>query len=101
MGAKTDVLTILRAATYESERGDHDFCLSRSHYTDTDLTSRERVAAVNDCIDNVTNCNNRVQAKNCSYFFLFIFPLILFLFSFLFLSSSHFSYSSSFSFSSV
>ena len=25
--------------------GDHDFCLSRSHYTDTDPTSRERAAA--------------------------------------------------------
>ena len=24
--------------------GDHDFCLSRSHYTDTDPTSRERAA---------------------------------------------------------
>ena len=35
-------LTILRAATHETELGDHDFCLSRSHYTDTDPTSRER-----------------------------------------------------------
>ena len=33
-------LTILRAATYETERGHHDFCLSRSHYTDIDPTSR-------------------------------------------------------------
>ena len=32
-------LTILRAATHETELGDHDFCLSRSHYTDTDPTS--------------------------------------------------------------
>ena len=31
-------LTILRAATHETELGDHDFCLSRSHYTDTDPT---------------------------------------------------------------
>ena len=37
-------LTILRAATHETELGDHDFCLSRSHYTDTDPTSRERAA---------------------------------------------------------
>ena len=37
-------LTILRAATHEIELGDHDFCLSRSHYTDTDPTSRERAA---------------------------------------------------------
>ena len=37
-------LTILRAATHETERGDHDFCLSRSHYTDNDPTSRERAA---------------------------------------------------------
>ena len=35
-------LTILRAATHETELGDHDFCLSRSHYTDTDPTSGER-----------------------------------------------------------
>ena len=27
-------LTILRAATHETELGDNDFCLSRSHYTD-------------------------------------------------------------------
>ena len=27
----------------ETERGNHDFFLSRSHYTDTDSTSRERV----------------------------------------------------------
>ena len=37
-------MTILRAVTHEEERGDHDFCLSRSYYTDTDPTSRERVA---------------------------------------------------------
>ena len=43
-GAKTGRLTILRAATHETELGDHDFYLSRSHYTDTDPTSRERAA---------------------------------------------------------
>ena len=43
-GPKTERLTILRAATHETKLGDHDFCLSRSHYTDTDPTSRERVA---------------------------------------------------------
>ena len=32
-------LTILRAATHETELGDHGFCFSRSHYTDTDPTS--------------------------------------------------------------
>ena len=37
-------LTILRAATHETELGDHDFCLSRSHYTDTDPTCREQAA---------------------------------------------------------
>ena len=37
-------LTILRAATHETELGDHDFCLSLSHYTDTDPTCRERAA---------------------------------------------------------
>ena len=37
-------LAILRAATHEIELGDHDFCLSRSHYTDTDPTCRERAA---------------------------------------------------------
>ena len=36
----TERLTILRAATHETELGNHDFCLSRSHYTDTDPTSR-------------------------------------------------------------
>ena len=39
-------LTILRSATHETERGDHDLCLSRSQYTDTDPTSRERAATV-------------------------------------------------------
>ena len=34
----------IRAATHETELGDHDFCLSRSHYTDTDPTCRERAA---------------------------------------------------------
>ena len=37
-------LTILCAATHETELGDHDFCLSQSHYTDTDPTCRERAA---------------------------------------------------------
>ena len=37
---KTERLTILRAAIHETELGDHVFCLSRSHYTDTDPTSR-------------------------------------------------------------
>ena len=37
-------LTILRAATHETELGDHDFCLSQSHYTDTDPTCKERAA---------------------------------------------------------
>ena len=35
---------ILRAAIHETERGDRDFCLSRSHYTDTDPTRKERAA---------------------------------------------------------
>ena len=39
-GPKTERLTILHAATHETELGDHDFCLSRSHYTDTDPTSK-------------------------------------------------------------
>ena len=41
---RQECLTILRAATHETELGDHDFCLSRSHYTDTDPTCRERAA---------------------------------------------------------
>ena len=41
-GPKPERLAILRAATHEAELGDHDFCLSQSHYTDTDPTSRER-----------------------------------------------------------
>ena len=40
-GPKTERLTVLRAATHETELGDHNFCLSRSYYTDTDPTSRE------------------------------------------------------------
>ena len=43
-GPMTERLTILRAATHETETGDHDFCLSWSHYTDTDPTSREGAA---------------------------------------------------------
>ena len=38
-GPKTERLTILRSATHETELGDHDLCLSRSHYTDTDIQS--------------------------------------------------------------
>ena len=33
-----------RVATHETELGDHYLCLSRSHYTGTDPTSRERAA---------------------------------------------------------
>ena len=40
----TERLTILRAVTHKTELGDHDFCLSRLHYTDTDPTSREWAA---------------------------------------------------------
>ena len=43
-GPKTEHLTILRAATHETELGDHDLCLSRSHYTDP--TSREWATTV-------------------------------------------------------
>ena len=43
-GPKTERLTFLRAATHKIELGDYDLCLSRSHYTDTDPTSRERAA---------------------------------------------------------
>ena len=43
-GPKIERLTILRVATHETELGDHDFCLSRPHYTDTDPTSGERAA---------------------------------------------------------
>ena len=37
-------LTIVSAATHETEWGDHDFCLRRSHYTDTDPTSKKPAA---------------------------------------------------------
>ena len=37
-------MTILCAARHETERGDHDSCLSRSRYTHTDPTSRKRAA---------------------------------------------------------
>ena len=43
-GPKTEGLTILRAATHETELGDNVFCLSQSYYTDTDPASRERAA---------------------------------------------------------
>ena len=43
-GPKTERLTILRTATHETELGAHEFCLSWSHYTDTDPNSRERAA---------------------------------------------------------
>ena len=43
-GPRIERLTILRAATHETELGDHDFCLSPSHYSDTDPTRRERAA---------------------------------------------------------
>ena len=33
--SRQERLTILRAATHETELGDHDFCLSRSHYTES------------------------------------------------------------------
>ena len=46
-GPKTERLTILRAVTHETELGDLDFCLSRSHYTDTDPTSRESLMMIN------------------------------------------------------
>ena len=39
---RQSVWQFLRTATRETELGGHDFCLSRSHYTDTDPTSRER-----------------------------------------------------------
>ena len=35
---------IPRPTSDNFELGDHDFCLSRSHYTDTDPTSRDRAA---------------------------------------------------------
>ena len=35
---------ILRTAKHETERADHDFCLSRSHYADNDSTDREKAA---------------------------------------------------------
>ena len=54
-------LTILHAATHETELGDHDFCLSRSHYTDTDPTSRERAAM----LTLETNQPNKEANKTC------------------------------------
>ena len=41
-GPKTERLTILHAATHETELGDRNFCLSQSHYTDTDPNSTEQ-----------------------------------------------------------
>ena len=39
---KTISRTGSKTETDETEREDHDFCLSRSHYTDTDPISRGR-----------------------------------------------------------
>ena len=39
-GSQDRRLTILRPDTNKTERGDHDFCLSRSRYADTDPTSK-------------------------------------------------------------
>ena len=47
---KTERLATLLTARHETERGDHDFCLSRSHYTDTDPNSRERAATLFVCL---------------------------------------------------
>ena len=46
MGPKTERLTILRAATYETELGDHDFCLNRSHYTDHNRIQTNEISTV-------------------------------------------------------
>ena len=43
-GSRDCRLTISHVATHMTERGDHDFCHSRSHNTDTDPTSREQPA---------------------------------------------------------
>ena len=43
-GSRDCRLTISHVATHMKERGDHDFCHSRSHNTDTDPTSREQPA---------------------------------------------------------
>ena len=37
-------MTILHPDTHETERGDHDLCLSRSRYIENDQTSREWAA---------------------------------------------------------
>ena len=41
-GPKTERLRILHVATHETELGDHDFCLSRSHYTDTNPIGKRK-----------------------------------------------------------
>ena len=50
----TEILSILRAATHETEMGDHDFYLSWSHYTNTDPTSKERGRSGNQTRDLLT-----------------------------------------------
>ena len=59
MGPKTERLTISRAATHETELGDYDFCLSRSHYTDTG--SREAQGNIDKkekAVEGLTNQNS-------------------------------------------
>ena len=67
----TERLTILRADTHETEQGDHDFCLSRSHYTNTDTTSRERSATAGiehgTCSTGVSRSNDWANAPASKY----------------------------------
>ena len=70
-GPKAERVTILRAATYETDLGDHDFCLNRSHYTDTDPTSR-----YHSVYRTRKHRNEKAIARTCSQLaFLFILTL--------------------------
>ena len=51
----TERVTILHTATHETELGDHDFCLGRSHYTDP-LNIREKK-----CIHNLPEIRNFIN----------------------------------------
>ena len=62
-------LTILRAATHKTEWRDNDFCLSRSHYTDTDPTSRERAATAG--IEPRTSTPGVAHSTDCNIIILY------------------------------
>ena len=90
-GPETERLTILRAATHETALGDHDFCLSRSHYTDPKHLINLRgfyFSSYTFCLQTCTNDNKSIRGKHLGrvgYLSPSLLGLFLFLFFFAFL----------------